>query len=115
MNEKKGSKWTFITNHGAVLALIHAWGKITARQMAQELGITERSVLRILDDLEEAGYIRRTRQGRRNLYTVHIDRPLRSRGIETVTVGELLRLLTSQHEERKPPRLPLTPIDPSLD
>jgi hypothetical protein len=38
--------------------------------------ITERSAARI-SDLEEAGYLTRTRNGRRNRYEVHDERPLR--------------------------------------
>jgi uncharacterized membrane protein len=71
------SSWTFITNHGAVLALIGQYGQITARDIATELGITERSVLRIIKDLETEGYIQIERDGRVNRYLVNNEAPLR--------------------------------------
>jgi DNA-binding CsgD family transcriptional regulator len=40
------SEWTFITRHGAVLALIGQHSRITAREIASRLGITERYVRR---------------------------------------------------------------------
>ena len=53
------STLTFTTNHGAVLALIGKHGPITAREIAAKLGITERSVMRIIKDLENEAYIQR--------------------------------------------------------
>ena len=48
--------WTFITNHGAVLTLIAEREQVTARAIADNLNITERSVHRIITDLENEGY-----------------------------------------------------------
>ncbi len=87
--------WTFITNHGAVLALIAEHGQITAREIAAELGITERSVHRIISDLEAEGYITRTRRGRVNQYQVNHDLPLRRIERRDVAVRELLKVLLS--------------------
>jgi len=47
------------------------------RDVATFVGITERAVQRIVADLEEAGYLVRIRQGRRNRYEVREDLPLR--------------------------------------
>lgn len=47
------------------------------REAALMVGITERSVQRIIADLEEAGYIERKHLGRRNHYRVKADLPLR--------------------------------------
>ncbi len=91
--------WTFITNHGAVLAHIARHGQITAREIASELGITERSVHRIISDLEEAGYLSRHRDGRVNRYEVNAALPLRHPDKRDTAVGELLKvLLTDGHE-----------------
>ena len=84
--------WTFITNHGAVLALVARHGQITAREIADRLSITERSVHRIIGDLESAGYLERNREGRVNWYRVRHDLPLRR---DRIPVGELLRVLTN--------------------
>lgn len=89
------SSWTFITNHGAVLALVGQHERITTREIAAELGITERSVLRIIKDLETAGYIRRRREGRANHYQVNAEAPLRRRERRDVAVGELLKVLSN--------------------
>lgn len=87
------STWNFITNHGAVLAMIGQYGQITAREIAAELGITERTVMRIIRDLETEGYIRKMREGRINHYKVNSQAPLRRQDNRDVIVGELLRVL----------------------
>ncbi len=85
--------WDFITNHGGVLVAVFRQPKITAREISQQLGITERAVLRIVADLEEAGYITRTRQGRTNTYTVNQGRPLHGPILKDMAVGDLLSIL----------------------
>ena len=87
-------RWTFVTNHGAVLAIVSHHGQVTARDIAVELGITERSVHRIISNLEAAGYIERQRQGRANLYKVNHDLPLRRPESRDIMVGDLIRVLT---------------------
>jgi Mn-dependent DtxR family transcriptional regulator len=87
------ASWSFITNHGAVLNLVAKYGQITTREIANQLGITERSVLRIISDLESEGYLERTRDGRVNYYEVNHDLPLRRRELRDTAVGELLDLL----------------------
>ncbi|WP_445183155.1 helix-turn-helix transcriptional regulator [Pseudonocardia sp. Cha107L01] len=47
------------------------------RDLAEVVGVTERTVQAIVADLETAGYVTHTRVGRRNRYTVHLDRPFR--------------------------------------
>lgn len=87
------TNWTFITNHGAVLTLIGQFGQITAREIAAELGITERSVMRIIKDLENEGYIERKRDGRVNIYQVNKEVPLRRHDKRGVMIGDLLKVL----------------------
>lgn len=87
-------QWTFITNHGAVLGLIGEQSMITAREISQLLGITERTVLKIISDLDEAGYITKSKVGRRNHFVVHPGLPLRRVEQRQVEVGALLRVLT---------------------
>ncbi|MBC7234393.1 MAG: winged helix-turn-helix transcriptional regulator [Chloroflexi bacterium] len=89
------SRWTFITNHGAVLALIGEYSQITAREIAERLGITERTVRQIIRDLESEGYIVKCRNGRVNTYSVNDHLPLRREERRFVAVGQLLNLLTS--------------------
>jgi DNA-binding Lrp family transcriptional regulator len=94
-------EWTFITNHGAVLALISQNSQITAREIAETLGMTERPVRRIIAELEAAGYLYKQRVGRVNRYRVNLDLPLRRPEARATMVGELLRVLNLSRA-RKP-------------
>jgi predicted transcriptional regulator len=85
--------WTFITNHGAVLISISRHERITTREIADELGITERSVIRIIKDLENDGYIRKHRVGRLNQYKINHEATLRNKTVRDIAVGNLLSLL----------------------
>ena len=90
--------WTFITNHGAVLALVGKEREITAREVAARLQITERSVMRIIRDLEDANYITVHKIGRLNSYQVHSSQPLRRPETREVVVGDLLNALSINNE-----------------
>ena len=92
--------WSFISNHGAVLALAATCGRITACEMADRLGITERAVRRIVRDLEDGGYLTRERSGRVNHYTVAHDRPLRRQGTDGLCVGDLITLLCGDTDDQ---------------
>lgn len=87
--------WTFITNHGAVLIIIRRKEDVTARAIAEELGITERSVFRIISDLESDGYIKKSRIGRSNAYQINRNVSLRRESLRDIAVGDLLRVLSS--------------------
>jgi len=71
------SGWTFLSNHSHVLVCLVQDPEVLVADIARRVGIGERAVQRILHDLEEAGYLTRERHGRRNVYTAHLDRPLR--------------------------------------
>ena len=86
--------WNFVTNHGALLSLVATHPQITARDLASQLGITERSVLRIISDLEAEGYLERTRDGRLNYYAVNHDLPMRHPALRETAVGDLLGALS---------------------
>lgn len=91
--------WNFITNHGAVLIIVSQQPKITAREVSQHLGITERAVLNIVADLDDAGYITRTREGRTNNYVVKQDLLLPGPVLKDVAVGDLLDILNTRSLE----------------
>ncbi len=88
--------WTFLTNHSHVLLCLYREPYIRLREVAAMVGITERAVQRIVSDLEEAGAIQRTREGRRNRYAVEITRPLRHPLESHRTIGEVLHLLSQE-------------------
>jgi len=87
------AQWTFITNHAAVLILLAKDPTVTARQVASEIGITERAVRTIIADLEAEGYIVKAKEGRRVRYRVKAGLPLRHATQQHVQVGKLLKLL----------------------
>lgn len=88
--------WTFLTNHAHVLLAIANDPDLRVRDMAQLVGVTERTTMQIIDDLEAGGYITRERQGRRNVYQVKPDHPLRHPLEEHHEIGALLQALTHQ-------------------
>ena len=90
------NKWTFITNHAAVLTLLDRGEHLTAREIALALGITERSVIRIIKDLEKDGYVTKRKEGRENRYTVNKDLPLRRIDQREIHVRELLQLISTK-------------------
>ena len=86
--EKQG--WTFFTNHGHVLVCLAGEPDLRTRDVAELVGITERSAQAIIGDLVDAGFVTRIKEGRRNRYVVHGDIPLRHPLERDHTVGELL-------------------------
>ena len=94
------SRWTFLTNHLLVLACLTRDPELRIRDIADLIGITERTTAQILSQLEGAGYLTKARVGRRNHYTVHGELPLRHPLHNGRQVGELLRVI----EPEIPPR-----------
>ena len=90
---KQDHLWRFVTNHAHVLACIADDPNARLRDIAATVGITERSAAHIVTDLEESGYLTKTRDGRRNRYELHGELPLRHPQHRHHTVGELIRFL----------------------
>ena len=87
------AEWSFLTNHArALLCIAHDPG-VRLRDIAAALAITERSAFGIVNDLVEAGYVVKQREGRRNRYQVQGHLPLPDPISRTRTVGEILALL----------------------
>ncbi len=93
MRERVTSEWTFLTNHAHVLVCIDRDPTQRTRDIAAAVGITERATQALIADLVTAGYVTRTREGRRNVYTVRTESPLRHPLEWHRTVGDLLALL----------------------
>jgi len=85
--------WTFLTNHAHVLFCLAQDPEIRLRDVADQVGITERAVQRIVTELETAGYITRQRNGRRNSYVVHQHNFLRHPIESHRSVADLLALI----------------------
>jgi DNA-binding MarR family transcriptional regulator len=91
--ETEKPSWTFVTNHAVVLLCIDGEQGIRVRDIAAQVGITERATQRILTELVDAGYITKTRVGRRNTYKIDQRRRLRHPLAEHQEIGKLLALL----------------------
>jgi DNA-binding transcriptional ArsR family regulator len=92
-----GSSWTLLSNHGHVIVALAREPDLRLRDVAEQVGLTERAVQQIVKDLESAGYLTVTRLGRRNHYEVNRDVPLRHPLHAPHTVGELLGRLIEDH------------------
>ncbi len=90
-----GHAWGFVTNYAHVLVCVAADPDARLRDIATIVGVTERTAAALVKDLEQAGYLTRTRRGRRNRYEVHDELPLRHPQHRHHTVGELIRFLGS--------------------
>ena len=91
------SEWTFLTNHARVLIFLTRKPGITGREMAQELGITERSIRKINADLEQEGYLKKTRLGRRVRYEVNGKLPLRHANLRDQTIENLITAVNGKN------------------
>lgn len=85
--------WTFLTNHAHILLCLVHDDSLTARELGQRVGITERSVQTILSDLVDGGYLEKTKIGRRNHYTVNESGRLRHPVEAEHTISELIEAL----------------------
>lgn len=92
-DETPARTWTFLTNHAHVLLCLAHDEPLTARELGQRIGITERSVQAILADLIDDGYLAKRKVGRHNRYTVNHSGRLRHPLEGHHTVGELIAAL----------------------
>jgi DNA-binding transcriptional ArsR family regulator len=90
------SGWTFLSNHSHVLICLYRDPDLTLREVAFQVGITERSVQRILSELEGAGYLERERVGLRNRYRFKTEAPLRHPVEAHCRIGDLIRLVDKE-------------------
>ncbi len=88
--ETPRSNWTFLTNHAHVLVALHRNPDLRQHEIGQAVGITLSAVQRIINDLEQDGYLTRQRLGRRNRYRINPDGPLRHPLEANHTIAELL-------------------------
>jgi DeoR/GlpR family transcriptional regulator of sugar metabolism len=92
--------WKFFTNHALVLCLIAQQPRVTAREIAATVGITEKTTHNIINDLEADEYINKTKEGRRLRYSIDSEMPLRHKMHEDKVVGDLLEIL-GWHKRRQ--------------
>ncbi|GII82273.1 hypothetical protein Ssi03_02630 [Sphaerisporangium siamense] len=105
-NGAEHKSWTFLTNHARVLVEIARSPDARLRDIAAGIGITERAAQAIVTDLEEAGYLTRTRVGRRNHYSVDPSRPFRHPAEADHRVAGLLAMFASHDQVRSTDSVP---------
>lgn len=93
MSANPQQNWAFLTNHAQVLICIARDPGVRLRDIGARVGITERASHRIVTELSAAGYITRTRNGRRNNYTINAHFPLPDPIAGEKNIGELLEIL----------------------
>jgi predicted ArsR family transcriptional regulator len=95
------STWVFLTNHANVLLCVARDPRSRARDIAEQVGITERATQRILADLIADGYVARTKVGRRNHYEINSRGHLRHPVFRELSIGPLLEVLNSGEAGRR--------------
>lgn len=90
MTGDQNRTWTFLTNHARVLISIAGAPGIRLRDVADNIGITERAAQRIVAELEAAGYLSHEKLGRRNRYQVQPHARLRHPLEQDIEIGQFL-------------------------
>jgi DNA-binding MarR family transcriptional regulator len=85
-------EWTFLTKHAQALLAVSTNPELRLRDIADAVGVTERSAQSLMNDLVDAGYVKRRRAGRRNVYRVNKRLPMRTKATRHRQVGEFLAL-----------------------
>jgi DNA-binding transcriptional ArsR family regulator len=93
----KMTTWTFLTNHAIILHLLSKHPLITGQKLSGLIGITERSVRNIISDLESAGYIKKTKEGRQVRYKIDPGLPFRHHTQKDKAIRNLLESLNREH------------------
>jgi DNA-binding Lrp family transcriptional regulator len=85
--------WNFFTNYGHIIFLLSENSKITTREIAEKVGITERATQKIIHDLEEGGFITIKKEGRNNCYKVDGRKRLRHNIEKNCRLSELIKVI----------------------
>lgn len=112
------AQWSFLTNHARVLVCIAHDPGVRLRDIAATLGITERTAFGIVNDLTEAGYVVKEKEGRRNRYRIQGHLPVRIEVGREPTIGEMLGLLidtTAAESAQRPDRSSTSGASPPRD
>jgi DNA-binding MarR family transcriptional regulator len=99
--ETSSANWTFLTNHSHVLIRLAQSPDMRMRDLAIEVGITERAIQRIVAELVEAGYLDIIKSGRRNKYITHEEKFLRHPIESHRQVADLIKLINIEAESNQ--------------
>ena len=95
--DNKFKNWTFFSNYAHVLVCLTHTPQPTTREIAVQVGITERAVQRIVKRMVEAGVLKVEKHGRRNRYLLDLDQQLRHPLESHKTIGEFIRLIDDEY------------------
>lgn len=90
--------WRFLSKHAHALLFIAREPNSRLRDIADALGVTERTAYGIVANLSQAGYVEKEKEGRRNVYHIQSDMPVRDEVGQHRAIGELLRLFLDSAE-----------------
>jgi MarR family len=93
-----------LSTHGRVLFLVAREPTARLRDIAEAVGITERSAHRIISELVEDGYVIRRRNGSRNEYEVRPDVAVHDPVLGERWAGEILAVVADSAGGAAQPR-----------
>ena len=99
--DNKNESWTFFSNNAHVLVCLTHTPQPTTREIAIQVGITERAVQRIVTKLISAGVVKVRKQGRRNSYELDLNQRLRHPLEAHKTIGEFIQLIDNEYKAGK--------------
>ena len=91
--DKTIENWTFFSNNAHVLVCLTHTPQPTTREIAVQVGITERAVQRIITKLISADVVKVSKDGRRNSYKLNLNQRLRHPLESHKTIGEFIQLI----------------------
>lgn len=92
-------RWGLLTRHALVLIHVFENPRSTLREISDAVGVTERATLSILRQLEERDCVSRTKEGRRNRYTVNLSAILAWQATGPYNVEQIARALMRLADE----------------
>jgi len=98
------SNWTLFSNHGHVLVCLANNTEARLRDVAADVGITERAVQKIVRDLQNNDMISVTKHGRRNHYRIHHRKTLRHDLEAHCTLGDLMKVVSGGKQRKAEPK-----------
>jgi len=98
------SDWTLFSNHGHVLVCLARNSEARLRDVAMDVGITERAVQKIVRDLQDGGMVTVTKNGRRNSYRIHGKKTLRHDLESACTLKDLIKFVNKDISKKPLPR-----------
>ena len=90
-------RWNFLTNQARALLFVARNPDCRVRDLADAIGVTERTAQGIVAELVDTGYVVKEKDGRRNHYQVDKRRPLPEARNGT-TVGHVLALISRMEQ-----------------